>query len=155
MEGYPQRAWNIRVVLLNAAGEEMPASIFEKATYNLHPSFGDRATQTFRSPPFQISEKGWGEFDMQIKLAAKHKGGEHTLDHDLNFQKELYESKHTITFRNPKPDLLKALEESGPTENGVKGKAAAEKKKAKKDRNVSRLWTGREQGVILYARTCD
>lgn len=73
---------------------------------------------------------------MQIVLTARNKGGDHTVDHDLNFQSEQYEAKHTITFRNPKPELLKALEESGPLENGTKGKAA-DKKKQRKDRNVS------------------
>ncbi|KAF2103480.1 SAS complex, SAS5 subunit/transcription initiation factor IID, subunit 14 [Rhizodiscina lignyota] len=136
MEGYPQRGWDISVVLLNAAGEEIPATVFEKATYKLHPSFGARATQVIKSPPFKIQEKGWGEFDMQIVLTGINKGGDHTIDHDLNFQSEKYEAKHTITFRNPKPELMKLLEESGPLENGVKGKANEGKKKQRKDRNV-------------------
>lgn len=50
----------------------------------------------FKKPPFRIDEKGWGEFDMTIVLTAVHKGGEHTLKHDLNFQSEQYESKHTV-----------------------------------------------------------
>ena len=28
------------------------------------------------------------------------KGGEHTIGHDLNFQKERYESKHTVARRS-------------------------------------------------------
>ena len=39
------RSWNIRIVLLNEHGEDVPANIFEKATYKLHPTFGDRETQ--------------------------------------------------------------------------------------------------------------
>lgn len=114
----------------------MAANIFEKATYNLHPSFGDRARQTVKKPPFRIAEEGWGEFDMTITLTAMAKGGDHTIDHDLNFQNEMYEAKHTVTFRNPKPDLQKALEESGPTENGAAGGAKKKADKKKKDRNV-------------------
>lgn len=50
----------------------------------------------FKRPPFRIQETGWGEFDMIISLLAVDKGGEHTIGHDLNFQNERYESKHTI-----------------------------------------------------------
>lgn len=33
---------------------------------------------------------------MNIVLSTVHKGGEHTLEHDLNFQSEKYEAKHTV-----------------------------------------------------------
>lgn len=33
---------------------------------------------------------------MSIVLTAAHKGGEHTLNHDLNFQSERYEAKHQV-----------------------------------------------------------
>ena len=46
--------------------------------------------------PFRIEEQGWGEFDMTIVLTAAHKGGEHSLSHDLNFQSERYEAKHQV-----------------------------------------------------------
>ena len=48
------------------------------------------------SPPFKITEEGWGEFDMSIILTAVEKGGDHTLVHDLNFQSNRYEAKHAI-----------------------------------------------------------
>ena len=50
----------------------------------------------FKKPPFRIEEKGWGEFDMNIVLTAVGKGGDHTLEHDLNFQAERYEAKHQV-----------------------------------------------------------
>jgi transcription initiation factor IIF auxiliary subunit len=52
----------------------------------------------FKEAPFTISEKGWGEFDMQIVLTpiGAPKGGEQTLSHDLNFQQNKYESTHTV-----------------------------------------------------------
>ena len=47
VEGFPMRAWHIEVYLLNHNGEEVPANVFEKAVYKLHPSFGkQRATQS-------------------------------------------------------------------------------------------------------------
>ena len=50
----------------------------------------------FKKPPFRIDEKGWGEFDMSLVLTGAHKGGEHTLPHDLNFQNERYEATHVV-----------------------------------------------------------
>lgn len=89
------RSWSIEIWLLDENGVEVPATVFDKAVYNLHPSF-ERPKQTFKKPPFRIEEKGWGEFDMQIVLSGIHKGGDHTLDHDLNFHKERYEAKHQV-----------------------------------------------------------
>ncbi|KAJ9318967.1 hypothetical protein DTO271D3_555 [Paecilomyces variotii] len=141
VEGFPLRSWSIEIYLLNEHGEQVPANVFDKVTYTLHPSFGDRAIQTFKNPPFRISEEGWGEFDMQITL---HADKDHIITHDLNFQSNRYESKHVLTFKNPKPALLAALRESGPVpgdENGLKTKrtAAADegsKKKKRVDKNV-------------------
>jgi len=137
VEGFPMRTWSIEVWLLDDQGHDVAANVFEKVTYNLHPTF-ERPKQVFKKPPFRIEEKGWGEFDMQIVLTTMAKGGEHTLDHDLNFQNERYEAKHTVTFRNPKPELLTALRESGPAgdENGVRGRKDDPRKKSRKEKNV-------------------
>ncbi|KAL8760205.1 MAG: hypothetical protein Q9199_000228 [Rusavskia elegans] len=144
VEGFPMRSWKISLVLINENdGSEMPATIFEKATYKLHPTFGDRETQVIKKPPFKISEEGWGEFDMRIIVSAIDKGGDHELSHDLNFQQERYEAEHKITFKNPKPNLLEKLKESGPVgaggeENGVKSKRGDEsaKKRKKSEKGV-------------------
>jgi hypothetical protein len=39
MEGFPMRKWNIEIWLLNEAGEEVQADVFDKVVYELHPSF--------------------------------------------------------------------------------------------------------------------
>ena len=92
------REWEIAIYLVNQDGEEVTANCFEKATYNLHESFGKRMKQTFRKPPFEISERGWGEFDMTIVLTplGAPKGGDQPIQHDLNFQQERYESTHVV-----------------------------------------------------------
>ncbi|OKP10656.1 Transcription initiation factor TFIID subunit 14 [Penicillium subrubescens] len=141
VEGFPQREWSIEIWLLNDKGEQVPATVFDKVIYRLHPSFGDRANQTFKKSPYRISEEGWGEFDMTIELVADKT---HTIKHDLNFAQERYEAKHQITFRNPKPALLALLRESGPVpgdENGLKSKRGATgeesaKKKKRTEKNV-------------------
>ncbi|KAL2382915.1 hypothetical protein RJZ90_002948 [Blastomyces dermatitidis] len=138
----PLRKWSIEVYLLNEHGEEVPATMFDKVTYTLHPSFGNRAIQTFKSAPFKIEEEGWGEFDMQIGFTVLDK--EHIVNHDLHFQQNKYESKHVLTFKNPKPALLNILREYGPVpgdENGVKSKRGGtqdegSKKKKRIDKNV-------------------
>ncbi|EZF25058.1 hypothetical protein H112_02556 [Trichophyton rubrum D6] len=117
IEGFPLRQWSVEIHLLNDHGEPVPASVFPKVTYHLHPSFEQRATQStlrhtyylsmtptlqnwllttlaIKSPPFRIEEEGWGEFDMQIVLSAPDK--DHSITHDLNFQSSKYESKHVI-----------------------------------------------------------
>ncbi|KAI4197291.1 MAG: hypothetical protein LQ350_006019 [Teloschistes chrysophthalmus] len=142
VEGFPMRSWNIRLVLVNeTTGEDVQANLFEKATYKLHPTFGDRETQVIKRPPFKIQEEGWGEFDMRIIVSAIDKGGDHELLHDLNFQKERYEAEHKITFKNPKANLLERLKESGSVageENGVKSKRGDEsaKKKRRSEKGV-------------------
>ncbi|KAJ5587369.1 uncharacterized protein N7459_003134 [Penicillium hispanicum] len=141
VEGFPQRSWSIEVWLVNDKGEQIPANLFDKVTYHLHPSFGSRATQSFKNPPFRIQEEGWGEFDMQIEFTADKA---HIIQHDLNFLQERYESKHVITFKNPKPAFLAQLRESGPVpgdENGMKSKRSAvgeesAKKKKRTEKNV-------------------
>ncbi|PLB33152.1 Ran GTPase-binding protein YRB1 [Aspergillus candidus] len=142
VEGFPLRSWSIEIYLVNDHGEQVPAGVFDKVTYHLHPSFGERATQVVKTPPFRIQEEGWGEFDMQIALTAADK--DHFVTHDLNFAQNRYESKHLITFKNPKPALMALLRESGPVpgdENGVKSKRAApgdegSKKKKRTEKNV-------------------
>ncbi|KAI9794900.1 MAG: hypothetical protein M1833_007347 [Piccolia ochrophora] len=136
VEGFPMRAWSIRIFLLDDNGQEQSATLFDKAVYKLHPSFKN-PIHTVKTPPFRIQEEGWGEFDMEIVLTAVERGGDYTIPHDLNFQSERYEAKHTITFRNPKPALMAVLKESGPVpgdENGVKKRAKADDELKKRKR---------------------
>lgn len=85
--------------MLDDAGNLLPASIFEKVTYELHPTF-PKPKQVFKSPPFKINEQGWGEFDMILRCTLKGRGSQaerdHPISHDLNFQKERYEATHTL-----------------------------------------------------------
>jgi hypothetical protein len=39
MEGFPMRSWSIEIFLVDDKGNDIQASCFEKAVYNLHPSF--------------------------------------------------------------------------------------------------------------------
>ena len=48
---------------------------------------------------------------MSLVLTAAHKGGDHTLPHDLNFQKTRYEATHVVVSMRVyvKPDFLAML----------------------------------------------
>lgn len=127
--GFPLRHWTMKIVMLHAdTKQEVDASCFTQATYYLHESFGDKAKQVHKQPPFRVAEDGWGEFELKIDLLDA--GGKvHELLHDLNFQQNKYEVKHVITFKNPKPVLLNLLRDSGPVPgDGVNG--TADKKRA-------------------------
>ncbi|KAG0123613.1 yeats family-domain-containing protein [Tuber indicum] len=146
-EGFPMREWSIRVFIQGEKGEELPANIFDRVTYKLHPTFAN-PNRVVKKLPFLITEQGWGEFDMEVVLHAIDKGGDHSIRHDLNFQKNKYESVHPVAFNNPRPNLVKALAASGPVpgadpaapeENGVskrdKRKNDGEERTKKKSRS--------------------
>lgn len=41
-EGFPMRSWSVEIYLVHATtNEDMQASLFSKAVYNLHPSFNE------------------------------------------------------------------------------------------------------------------
>lgn len=119
-EGFPMREWTIQVSLVNDKGVEVPATIFDKVTYALHPTFVN-PVRSFKKPPFAIQEQGWGGFDIPITLTLMEKGGDKKINHDLNFYKEKYVIDKQITINTTKPNLLKELAKSGP----VPGAASA------------------------------
>lgn len=131
-EGFPMRQWSIEICLVDDKGQEVPATIFDKVAYHLHPTF-QNPTRTYKQPPFRIEEKGWGGFDIPITLSLIEKGGDKKLNHDLNFAKERYVVDHVVTINTNKPKLLKEFQKSGPVPNwdenapaaGSKRKAAA------------------------------
>ncbi|KAL2438627.1 Transcription initiation factor TFIID subunit 14 [Exophiala dermatitidis] len=130
--GFPLRHWSMKIVLLHAdTKQEIDADVFESVTYLLHESFGDKAKQTFKKPPFRVAEDGWGEFELKIELKDLS-GKTHHILHDLNFNSSRYETKQIITFKNPKGALLEALRNSGPIpgEAATNGADAPSKKRA-------------------------
>lgn len=110
-EGFPMRKWSIEVHALGPDGSELPAVMFDKATYKLHPTFVN-PTRVVKTPPFLIEEQGWGEFDLSVTLHTVG-GGDHVLAHDLNFSKNVYIVDHEITFPTTRPALLSLLAQSG------------------------------------------
>ncbi|XBW35900.1 hypothetical protein QEN19_001475 [Hanseniaspora menglaensis] len=116
VEGFPVHRWSIEVALLDAEGNEMPANIFDRVVYHLHPTFVN-PNRTFKKQPFRIEEKGWGGFEMSISLFLAEKGGERKVKHDLHFMEFEYNIEHTITVPLSKPKLNILLQDSGPIPN--------------------------------------
>src|SRR5690606_16690231 len=96
--------WSISIYVLGPQGQEIPANVFDKVTYHLHPTF-QNPTRHLKKPPFTLSERGWGEFDMEIVLNMADKAGSHTIKHDLHFQKPSYESTHKLVRHQTDDDM--------------------------------------------------
>lgn len=128
VENFPVRQWSIELVLLDAENKEVPASIFEKVTYHLHPTFAN-PDRTVTEPPFMIQEQGWGGFPLDISVFFLDKAGERKLPHDLNFLQEEYEVDHVIQIPTNKPALVTELEKSGSIEETVGSGTSTGKRK--------------------------
>ena len=49
------RSWSVQIFMLNESGDNVPATVFERATYQLHPTFpnpvqGTSVLRSFSSP---------------------------------------------------------------------------------------------------------
>lgn len=71
----------------------------------------------FTKPPFHVSEKGWGEFEIIVECFTTEKTKLAPIIHDLNFLKERYENEHVVHFKNPSQALQEKLRETGPLPN--------------------------------------
>lgn len=112
------RQWSVEISMLNQNGQEIPASILDKVTYSLHPTFSN-PIRSLKTQPFRVEEQGWGEFDIPISvhiLGLNGKAGERKFNHDLNFLSEKYINDHVVTIpvsSNKNQVLNKLLGESG------------------------------------------
>jgi YEATS domain-containing protein 4 len=53
--------------------------VVKKVVFQLHPSFNN-PTRVVESPPFEVSECGWGEFEIAITLFFHSDACEKQLD---------------------------------------------------------------------------
>lgn len=127
VDNFPIREWSIEIVLLDKDGNEIPATLFDKIVYHLHPTFTN-PNRTFTEPPFIITEQGWGGFPLNISLFLIEKGGERKITHDLNFLQDAYEVDHAIQVPFTKPALIEELAKSGPIEEEMTAVASTKRK---------------------------
>lgn len=93
-------------------------SFIKKVTFTLHPSFIN-PIQTIESPPFEITEYGWGEFEIKIIIhfvdpLEKSVEIMHGLklfhdDGKLRNEPVISQTFDEIVFVNPREKLMKAL----------------------------------------------
>ncbi|KAF3938315.1 hypothetical protein ABW19_dt0208920 [Dactylella cylindrospora] len=74
----------------------------KRVKFKLHETYTN-ATRTLDSPPFEVSETGWGEFDINIKIFFRTESGEKPL--------QLY---HHLTLHPFGPDKEIAKEQNRP-----------------------------------------
>lgn len=139
VENFPMRQWSIEIYLLDDEGKEIPATIFDKVVYHLHPTFSN-PNRSFADPPFRIEEQGWGGFPLDISVFLLEKAGERKITHDLNFLKEAYEIDHIIQVPTNKPLLATELTKSGPVDDASakrKASTTSSEPKVKKAKSAS------------------
>ncbi|CCD25039.1 TATA-binding protein-associated factor TAF14 NDAI_0E02220 [Naumovozyma dairenensis CBS 421] len=156
VEGFPVRKWSIEIVLIDEeTKQEIPATIFDKVIYHLHPTF-ENPNRTVTEVPFKIEEQGWGGFPLDISVFFLEKAGDLKISHDLNFLKNTYEVDHIIQVPINKPLLVTELAKSGPvedtsnstviSENGVIGTPANVIVNNSNKRKGSSITSGMENG---------
>mmetsp|Transcript_33016 Transcript_33016/g.105901 ORF Transcript_33016/g.105901 Transcript_33016/m.105901 type:complete len:182 (-) Transcript_33016:241-786(-) len=60
-----------------ASPDEDPGLFIKRVVFQLHPTITP-STRTVEAPPFEVTEQGWGEFEVGIKVY--YHGGERAVD---------------------------------------------------------------------------
>ncbi|KAJ0964167.1 hypothetical protein J5N97_029289 [Dioscorea zingiberensis] len=110
---YQSHKWTVYV---RGATNEDLSVIIKRAVFQLHPSFNN-PTRVVESPPFELSESGWGEFEIAISLFFHNDVCDKQLD--LYHQLKLYPEDDTGPQTTKKPVVVETYDEivfSEPTE---------------------------------------
>jgi YEATS domain-containing protein 4 len=73
---YNSHKWT---VYIRHANNEDLSVIVKRAVFQLHPSFTN-PTRVIEQPPFELSETGWGEFEIAITLYFHSDASEKRVD---------------------------------------------------------------------------
>uniref|UniRef100_A0A7S0KX24 YEATS domain-containing protein n=1 Tax=Asterionellopsis glacialis TaxID=33640 RepID=A0A7S0KX24_9STRA len=77
---YSTHRWTL---YLRGPNNEDLSTCVAKAIFQLHPSFA-QPVRELTTPPFEVTEKGWGEFEAQIKIVWKDPKEKPTLVSGMN-----------------------------------------------------------------------
>lgn len=64
---YHTHKWTL---YLRGANHEDLSGVIQKVVFQLHPSF-TQPVRELTEPPFEVTERGWGEFEAQIRIIWK------------------------------------------------------------------------------------
>ena len=90
-----------------AAGEDI-SDVVSKVVFNLHPTFHN-PTREVSEPPFELSEMGWGEFDLTAVLHFVDAAGEPPLE--LAHKLRLYSDADPQGTNSKKPVVAEVYDE--------------------------------------------
>ncbi|GMH35369.1 hypothetical protein BSKO_03237 [Bryopsis sp. KO-2023] len=117
------------VYVRSPLGEDM-SHILESVTFRLHPSFPN-AERVVSTPPYELTEHGWGEFDITIVLKFCKDSGDSELEvvHRLKLYSE--ESGNQSTKKAVVREIYEELVFSEPTVGFYERVSKAERVAAK------------------------
>lgn len=86
------------------------STYIKQVVFTLHPSFNN-AVRALKSPPFEVHEEGWGEFDIGIKLHFWPESGCRPIE--IQHQLKLYPNEMLAVAQQPskKPVVNEVYEE--------------------------------------------
>lgn len=61
---------HVWTLYLRGPNNEDLSAVISKVVFHLHPSFAE-PTRELTSPPYEVTERGWGEFEAQIRIFWK------------------------------------------------------------------------------------
>ncbi|CAG8496615.1 644_t:CDS:10 [Diversispora eburnea] len=152
--GLPMRKWKVSLYSIDdETSEKCPLNFVDRVEYLLHPTF-ENPERVIKKPPFTLSEKGWGEFDMKIILHFTDKSIQPwTIEHDLNFKKSHYEVIHKLKFFEPKPPFRKMISQEISLESSLSPKIKSGR--PKRIKSSSSISSKRQKTELSFTPTYD
>ncbi|OIV94840.1 hypothetical protein TanjilG_22037 [Lupinus angustifolius] len=95
-------------VYVRGASNEDLGAVIKKVVFQLHPSFNN-PTRVIESPPFELSECGWGEFEIHITLFLQNDACDKQLD--LYHHLKLYPEDESGPQSTKKPVVVESYNE--------------------------------------------
>ncbi|XP_071722728.1 transcription initiation factor TFIID subunit 14b-like [Rutidosis leptorrhynchoides] len=95
------------VYVRGATNEDLRA-VISRVVFQLHPSFNN-PTRVVESPPFEVSETGWGEFEIAITLFFRNDACDKQLD--LYHNLKLYPEDESGPQSTKKPVVVETYNE--------------------------------------------
>ncbi|XP_078448359.1 transcription initiation factor TFIID subunit 14b-like isoform X3 [Wolffia australiana] len=102
---YNSHKWTVYV---RGATNEDLSLVIKRAVFQLHPSF-DNPKRVVESAPFEVSESGWGEFEIAISLFFHNDVCDRQLD--LYHQLKLYPEEESGPQSTKKPVVVETYDE--------------------------------------------